>query len=100
MENKDLPLADKELLDIYNQYKDLNSKIKELEEKQEDLKKKAKEWLAVENDVGAVDKDGKKLITLVKQTKYKLDTKLLKVNEPEIFNKYASVSETTYVKFN
>lgn len=99
MKDKDLPLADDELMDIYNQYKDLASKIKELQEKQEALKKKAKDWLAVENDTGAVDDKGKRIISLVEQRRVCIDLNLLKVNEPKVYAKYTKLATTNYIKF-
>lgn len=97
---KNLPLADKELLDVYDKYIELSKQIKELEAKQAELKQKALDWLNVEGDVGAVNKEGKPIITLVTKTTTTINGKLLQVNEPEIYEKYKKVSKSQYVKFN
>ncbi len=74
------------------QLKSLESKDKDLDKKKEELEETIK--LGLENHAGFVDEVGNKLVSWIQQSRNSVDVSSLKINVPDIYNKFLKNSTT------
>jgi predicted phage-related endonuclease len=89
-------IADTDIMQAYNEFELLKQQIKELEKIQDEYKAKICSYMG-ENQV-LITVDGKKLVTWKEQITKRLDTKLLKEENSELYEKYLKESKSRVLR--
>lgn len=92
--------ADNEIYLLYNQCAELEDKIRSLKEKQDKIKEQFKKILEDNEAQSIIDDDGKPMCTTINSVRISIDSKKLKIDYPDIFDKYKKESNTISIRMS
>lgn len=86
------------VLDSIREWNEIKAKKKTLEKREDEIKKKLVEFLKESKKSRIVDADGKRLASYSTTEATRLDSKRLKEEEPEVYEKYSYTSTSTSLR--